>query len=58
MSGVQKWNGTALTLNANPAMVMKMATARRVLVPWSTMYAEMSLSSVEPPVSPYTIDMP
>src|ERR1700686_2381864 len=29
VSGAQKWNGTALTLNANPARVRNTATANR-----------------------------
>jgi hypothetical protein len=58
VSGVQKWNGTALTLNAKPASVRKMATASSVEVPCKLMYRKMSRSKVDPPVSPNTIDMP
>src|SRR5207302_11017244 len=52
VSGVQKWKGTALTLNANPPSVRKIATARSVEVPCAAMWRKMSLSSVDPPVSP------
>ena len=59
MSGVQKWNGTALTLNANPPSVRKIATAKSGLVsrPGSFRYELIPLNSVDP-VSPYTNDIP
>ena len=34
VSGVQKWNGTALTLNAKPPSVRKIATAKSGVVWW------------------------
>ena len=56
VSGAQKWNGTALTLNANPTMVRKPATRSSGSSIVRTR-AAMSVSSVEP-VRPNTSDMP
>ncbi len=41
VSGAQKWNGTALTLNANPTSERNIATATRGTVPCCDMYSEM-----------------
>src|SRR5262245_53166670 len=57
VSGAQKWKGTALTLNANPTRVRKIATASSGFVPSAVMNSEMFESSVEP-LYPKISDMP
>ena len=56
VSGDQKWNGTALTLNAKPTMVRNPATISSVESRRPT-FSAISESSVEP-VRPKTSDMP
>src|ERR1700756_4321354 len=41
VSGAQKWNGTALTLNAKPTSDKKMATATSASAPWCAKKSEM-----------------
>ncbi len=57
MSGAQKWNGTALTLNANPTRVRKTATVSSPVCGTFPILWAMSVSIVEP-VMPKTSDMP
>src|SRR6184192_1412178 len=57
VSGAQKWNGTALILNANPTRVRKIATANSGGRSGREAYAPILLSSVEPD-SPKMNDMP
>src|SRR6478752_2778062 len=42
VSGAQKWNGTALILNAKPTSDKKIATATNGMVPCCDRYAEIS----------------
>ncbi len=48
VSGAQKWNGTALTLNANPTSDRKIATATSGWSDAFVSYAEISESRVVP----------
>src|SRR5213076_1752722 len=57
VSGAQKWNGTALILNANPTSVRKIATANNGGRSGREAYAPILLRSVEPD-SPKMNDMP
>ena len=57
VSGAQKWNGTALILNANPTSVRKIATANNGGRSGREAYAPILLSNVEPD-NPKMKDMP
>ena len=57
MSGAQKWNGTALTLNANPTRVRKIAIVSSGFVPSVETNSEISESFVEP-AKPKISDIP
>src|SRR5690242_4228326 len=57
VSGAQKWNGTALTLNAKPTSERKIATVRSGSLPAFETDAEISESFVVP-VAPKISDMP
>src|SRR5256885_17138763 len=57
VSGAQKWNGTALILNANPTRVRKIATANNGGRSGRDAYAPILLSNVEPE-NPKMKDMP
>jgi len=58
VSGAQKWNGTALTLNAKPTSERKIATVSNAGVSaCEPIHSEMPLSVVVP-VSPKISDMP
>src|SRR5574341_84747 len=52
VSGAQKWNGTALTLNANPTRVRKSATANSGGASPLPANLPISESSTSPPLMP------